>query len=57
MAEWIKTETKVKVEMVQTSVQADVGMFGFCGSLWSPYVMGQSSIFLPCGFFLLFFLA
>ena len=23
-----------------------------CGLLWSPYVIGQTIIFLPCGFFL-----
>ena len=26
-----------------------------CGFLWSPYVIGQTIIFLPCSFFLLHF--
>ena len=28
-----------------------------CDCLWSPYVIGQTIIFLPCGFFFFFILS
>jgi len=28
----------------------------FLSSLWSPYVIGQTIIFLPCGYYLSFYL-
>jgi len=30
-------------------------IFSSCGFLWSPYVIGQTIIFLPCDFYLLSF--
>jgi len=29
--------------------------FFYLDSLWSPYGIGQTIVFLPCGFFLFFF--
>ena len=35
----------------------DINNICFCVLLWSPYGIGQTIIFLPCGYFFFFFLA
>jgi len=35
------------------SLHGTCGHVVYCSFLWSPYVIGQAIIFLPCGFYLL----